>query len=294
MREKIFVAAVALMMALGASAQTAASTPFAYPSVPDSITDFNARADYFISHFWDRVDMKRAFSSKEKIARAFHDYLAPMGIASADTVYASVDRFVHRLDKQPKDLLYVAELAERNLYADSAFLPSDELYVRFLTPVVANRKVDKAYKARYEAQLAQLRGSLVGQPMGELRFTGRDGRSVRFFPRQGQAVIIYFNDPDCSDCNMARIRLMANARAKELVESGELAIVALTPGEPDENWRAHADSLPEQWLAGADPDLDMQIDLRAGVPSFYLIDEQGVLRAKALSIDSLLEILSRI
>lgn len=294
MREKILVAVVALMMALGASAQDAVSTPFAYPSVPDSITDFNARADYFVSHFWDRVDLKRAFSSKEKIAQAFHDYVAPMGIASADTVYASVDRFIHRLDKQPKDQLYVAELAECNLYADSAFFPSDDLYVRFLAPVVANRKVDKAYKARYDAQLAQLRNSLVGQSMGELRFTDRNGRQMKFYPRQGQAVIIYFNDPDCSDCNMAKVRLMANARANELVESGELAIVALTPGDPDEQWLAHAAALPERWLAGADPDLDMQIDLRAGVPSFYLIDEQGILRAKALTINAILEILSRI
>lgn len=87
---------------------------------------------------------------------------------------------------------------------------------------------------------------------------------------------------------------MADFRAAELIESGQLAILALTPGDPDEHWRAGVASYPDTWLTGADPDLDLNLDLRSGIPSFYLVDEQGNVAAKHLSIDTLLNILRRI
>ncbi len=293
MKLKLFLTLILFSVISGARAQQT-DTPFAYPAVPDSISNFNDRADYFVSHFWDRVDLKRAFSSKEKMARAFSDFIAPMGITQADTAYSAVDRLMHRLDRQPADQLFIVSLAESALYSDSASLPADELYTRFLGPLLANKKIDKTAKLRYQAQFDQLSNSLIGHPLGELRFTDREGRSVRFIPREGQALIIYFNDPDCDDCHLTRVRLAADTRANELIEQGELAILALTPGEPDERWKEKAKELPEGWLAGADPDLDMKLDLRAGVPSFYLVDEHGIIRAKALTINNLLTILGRI
>ena len=294
MKERIILFVVGLLSVLSLSAQGTVSAPFAYPSVPDSITDVQARYDYFVSHFWDRVDLKRSFSSKEKMAIAFGDYVSPMRFASADTVYASINRFVGRLAKQPHDLLYIAELAETNFYCDTAHVPSDELYVAFLRPILSNKKLDKSLAARHAMHLGQLEHSIVGKPLGSLRFTSRDGQVIRFVPRKGQALIIYFNDPDCDDCHLARIRLQANVRLQELIESGQLAVVALTPDEPTDTWKAGVASYPEQWLVGADPDLDMYLDLRAGIPSFYLIGEDGNVAAKHLTADTLLNILSRI
>lgn len=294
MKRLLIVAFLVILATAWAPRAAAAETPFAYPQVPDSITDINARYNYFVTHFWDRVDLKRAFSSKPNVKAAFADYVAPMRFADADVVYASVNAFIDRLRKQPADLLYVAELAEAQLYSDTASVPSDELYVAFLRPILACKKIDRNLAARFDMHLRQLQHSLKGKPLGELQFTDREGRRVRFMPRGGQALIIYFNDPDCSDCSLAKTRLMADFRAAELIESGQLAILALTPGDPDEHWRAGVASYPDTWLTGADPDLDLNLDLRSGIPSFYLVDEQGNVAAKHLSIDTLLNILRRI
>lgn len=291
----LFMAVLALSAALrGEAAAQASSAPFAYPSVPDSITEIQDRYDYFVSHFWDRVDLKKAFSSKGKVAEAFIDYVTPMRFATADTVYASVDRFVSRLSKQPRDLLYIADLAEASFYADTAAVPSDELYVAFLRSILACKKIDRNLAARHEMHLRQLEHSLTGHPLGSLRLTDREGRAVRFVPRKGQALVIYINDPECDDCRLARIRLAANVRLRELIESGIIAVVAITPDEPSEQWRKAVADYPEEWLIGADPDLDTYLDLRAGFPSFYLVDEEGNIAAKHLTIDTLLNIISRI
>ena len=290
----LFLIAVVASCAGAFSAVAAENPPFAYPAIPDSITDYKARSNYFVSHFWDRIDLKRAFSSKQKVAQAFEDYVAPMRLAEADSVYSSIARFMKRLEKQPNDMLFIASEAEKNLFGDSAVVVSDELYLAFIRPVVANKKISKALKARYEAHIGQLENDMVGYPFGELRFTDRQGRPTRFLPRQGQAVFIFLNDPDCSDCRMARVRLAADPRAKELIGSGELMVLALSPAEADAEWRDYVADYPEDWLVGADPDLDMKLDLRVGTPSFQVIDENGILAAKHLSIETLLQILSRI
>ena len=48
MKERIILFVVGLLSVLSLSAQGTVSAPFAYPSVPDSITDVQARYDYFV------------------------------------------------------------------------------------------------------------------------------------------------------------------------------------------------------------------------------------------------------
>lgn len=280
--------------ALGAYAQETVTPLFAYPAIPDSISSIQARYDYYVSHFWDRANPKGIFSSKPRIAAAFADYLSPLRFASVDTVRNSVARFMKSIEKQPSDVLFVAELAERNLYGDSAEIWSDELMLEFLRPVLANKRVPKASKERLALIARQLENTLAGKPFKTVEYTAPDGAGMKWQPRPGVAAFIFFNDPECSDCNLARIRLKADVRANELVGANLLDIVALSPVEPDDAWKAQAVSYPKEWIVGANPDFDLEFDLRAGTPDFYVVDEQGNLLMKHATIEQILEILRKI
>jgi len=287
-----------LILLLGACftsrAQNDESRLFAYPAIPDSITVIQARYDYFVSHFWDRANPKGIFSSKPRMAVAFADYISPLRFATADTVRASISRFMKSIEKQPADVLYVAELAERNLYSDSAQVWSDELLLEFLRPVLTNKRVPKASKERLALLSKQLENTLTGKQLAPLDYIAIDGSKKQWKPRPGVAAFIFFNDPECSDCNLARIRLKADVRATELVSSGQLDIVALSPAEADDAWKAQASAFPSEWTVGANPDLDLNVDLRNGTPDFYVVDEKGNLLLKHASIEQILEILRKI
>ena len=54
----------------GAQAPT---TLFPYPTVPDSRTTLTERADYFVTHFWDRANIKQSFSTLARLNTAFGD-----------------------------------------------------------------------------------------------------------------------------------------------------------------------------------------------------------------------------
>ncbi|WP_370463796.1 TlpA family protein disulfide reductase, partial [uncultured Duncaniella sp.] len=105
-----------------------------------------------------------------------------------------------------------------------------------------------------------------------------------------EGVLVFFNDPDCTDCNMARIRLDADVSMTELISEGKVKVVAISLAEPDDEWRRHADSFPASWEVGAAPDADLTIDLRSGTPDFYIIDGKHNIRYKHLNITQVLDV----
>ncbi|MCF0218754.1 MAG: DUF5106 domain-containing protein [Muribaculaceae bacterium] len=268
---------------------------FPYPTIPDSISDINKRYDYFVAHFWDRADMKRIFSSKKRFADAFEDYLTPLRYATADTVFSSVKRFMTSLEKQPKDQYYIGEIAEELLYGDSALYVSDELYVAFLKPILRNKRIDRNLKARFESQFIRLNNTLVNHPIVGIPYVTAEGENQMLEPRPGVPVIIFLSDPDCMDCRMAGTRLKADGRTTELIDEGAIDVVVLSAVEGDDaQWLEYAKSFPEKWKVGTNPQLDTIIDMRAGTPAFYLLDENGRIALKNTNIDVVISVMNRL
>lgn len=277
-----------LVIALASGAK--ADTYFQYPIVPDSLTILQDRCDYLARHFWDFCDLKKAFSSKKRMADEFSVYLSILQNATADSAFASIDRLTKKLEKQPADLLFLTERAEALLYSDSAKVWIDELYIPFLNATVANKKIDKATKARFAHQLTILSNSLPGRVAPTLPYIFRDGTPGNLDNDSAQVVVVFFNDPDCSDCNMARIRLHADISATELINEGTMKIVSISLTDPDDEWKAAVADYPAEWIVTANPDADLTFDLRNGTPSFYVLDKNHKIRFKHLDINQLLDI----
>lgn len=279
-----------LLLLLGFNLGAKADTYFPYPIVPDSISVFQNRCDYLARHFWDFCELTKAFSAKAKMAKEFEVYVSILRNASTDSALASVDRFTKKLEKQPKDQVFIAECAEKLLYGDSAEVWIDELYIPFAEAVAKNKRVDKASKARFAHQSEILKKSLMRGPAPTLPYTTREGLSANLDNDSAQVLIVFFNDPDCEDCNMARIRLDADISLTQLISEGRAKVVSIALCEPDAAWKEAAASWPSTWTVGANPDADMMIDLRAGTPDFYIIDKNHNIRFKHLGIDQVLDV----
>lgn len=280
-------------IALRGSAQSASDQPstyFPYPIVPDSISTFQARCNYLADHFWDFCEMSKAFSAKQKMAKEMGVYLTLVSNADPARAIAGVNALMKKLEKQPKDQVFIASIAEGRLYGDTAEVWIDELYLPFAEAVASNKRVSKAEKARFEQQAQVLRNSLVGKPAPSLPYTRRDGSQGNLMNDSAEVVIVFFNDPDCSDCNMARIRLDADISMTELIAEGKVKVVAISVAEPDDEWRKAAESFPATWEVGAAPDADLEIDLRSGTPDFYIIDRKHNIRYKHLNITQVVDV----
>lgn len=278
----------------GAAAQQQAETYFPYPLIPDSISTLQARTDYLISHFWDFCDLKKAFSSRQKMAGAFKDYLTFMPHASARQVHRSIAKLMKALEKQPDDQLFLARKAEEYIHSDSSEIYSDELYLPFAVAVAGNKRIDKASREPFAHQAKILSACQAGMPAPSFDFTDRDGLNRTFAPdTTAEVTVIFFNDPDCMDCVLAKARLKADIRASQFVDEGVMKIIAITPGDADDTWKDMAGSYPEQWIVGASSEVDEIYDIPT-TPTFYVLDEKGNIALKRINIEALLSLISRL
>ncbi|MBD5226253.1 MAG: DUF5106 domain-containing protein [Bacteroidales bacterium] len=268
---------------------TNGQTYFEYPKVPDNLETLTERSNFFIEHFWDRCNIKSAFSSRAKITEAFNDYVSFMPYADANVVHTSINNLIKEVSKNPKNLLTLAEIAEGTLYADTARIACDECYLPFAQAVVDNRKISKAEKARFEYQANALAASQVGMPAPELIYTRPDGTEGKLSDlAKGAYVLLFFNDPDCTECELARVRLSADSNLNDLVSSGKIIVLSIYPGEPDDEWRDKTSVYNSRWEVGAVPDADEFYDMRNPPVIYYLNNEHTIL-SKTFDIDNLIE-----
>lgn len=289
------IAAVILCVtAISGSAQTA--TAFPYPTVPDTISSFNGRADYFVTHFWDYADMKRIFSNKAGVKAALGDYLAMMPHTDSDVAKQSVTTLLDKLKKQPADQAYLALCAKEMLYDDSAKFWSDELMIPFAEAVAANKKAPAADRVRMEQLARILNGNRRGHaaPAPQMTLAGGGTQPVYVPDDSVTFNVLFFNDPTCDACDLARIKLDGDYLVSRLVKTGHVKITSIYPGEADdEEFEKMVKRVPAGWTAGALPDADLIYDLRTQ-PCFYVLTGQGFIVEKNLGVDDAMAILYRL
>lgn len=294
--KKIVLALCFLISAMAASPSFAQEkdTPFVYPSIPDSKTTLSERCNYLVYHFWERCNLKEIFTRKNDVDKAMNDWLSFMPYATSDTVHMAIDTFIADVAKTGGDnILLIGKTAEKYLYTDSAEIYSEELYLPFCKAVADNKKIGKADRARFQAQTQVLENSALGAKAPAFEFVTVDGEKKSFGDVIASRIIVFFNDPDCIDCMMARTRLSADYNANELINRGLLKVVCIYPGKPTKEWKDAAASYPENWIIGASEDIDQYFDI-SEMPDFYYLDGKHIILGKHTHIDNLLAALMRI
>lgn len=266
---------------------------FQYPQAPESLTSLSQRANYVIEHFWDKCNLKSAFSSRDKMTKAFRDYVTYMQFASKDTTINSINKLIKEVQKTPQNMLTLAKIAEETLYGDSAMFWSDELYLHFATATTNTKKLSKAEKSRYSHHVKILQNSMVGVTAPNFIFTTPSGDKIHFDSINSPAIILFFNDIDCTDCRLAKVRLATDLNLNKLIDKGIIKIVSIHPGEPNEDWITEATNYPKNWIVGACDNIYDLFDMRT-TPTLYQLDDKHKIVAKNLNVDGILGVVGNI
>ena len=289
--------AVVALMTVGAVEASAQDKPtegllITMPEPPSSIVGLQERSSYIIDKFWDTFNPKSSFSNLGKLDRTMEQFFAIAPYASADTVYASVDKLIDQVAKaKPDNLIILARIAESKIASDTSEYISEELYLPFVNAVANNKKVKGAEKARYQAQYLQLQNSMVGKVAPDFEFTRPDGTHGHLSDVKADNVVLFFYNPDCFDCRLAKTRLAADIAVPTYINAGSLAIVAIYPGDAkDPEFKESAKDLPDNWVVGSFPDADRLFTMRTQ-PQFYYLDNTGgrrMIKVKDIPVDNII------
>lgn len=286
--KKIFVFLILYMAILmGASAQTA-NTYFQYPTVPENITSLSGRCNYMVMNFWERCDFKSAFSSLARLEKAFADFVSFMPYASADTAYMSIDKLLEKVKKSPAQTLAICTMAKANLYADTAYIVSEDLYLPFAKAVVENKKISAADRAPFERDYKIVANTRIGQRMPDITFYMPEGGESRLSANIAPMVILFLTGPDCSDCSLYRVRLSADYALTSMIKEGRLKIINLYVGPEDAGWTETVASAPEGWIIGRCPEIAEYFDIKSFPYIAYLNRKMEIL-GKNFTVDDIID-----
>lgn len=290
---KRFLAYIFALVALCPLAKAADGDIVPYPVPPEDMTGLTDRCNFLVSRFWNHCDFKGAMSKKEKLSNTFGDWISFMPYASADTVHASIDRLLKQISKNGPQTLEFARLAERWAYCDSADIFSEEIYLPFARAAANHKKISGADRARFQSQVQIIENTTLRRPVKHLTWVTPEGQPGSIDDVHSQVIVLLFNDHDCDDCALARIRLNADINATAMQKAGILTVVSIEPFEATDEWREAAKSYPEEWIKGASEDADSWFALRTS-PTIYILDARHKILAKDVRIDGLLAALQQV
>lgn len=278
---------------ISVSAQLSGSEEFPMPSLPETFETAVDRANYVVTHFWDRVKLNTAIKNKEGFTDAFTRYVLETPMADASVTHESIDALIKKFEKDPEGMLALGIIAEKTLYSPEAVIISDDFYLPFATAVAKAKKIPSADKARFARQAAILSACRVGMTAPEFKFTTLDGKTHSLSEYAGKYVILFINDPGCDDCSLARVRMSVDSNINKFIDEGQLTLLSIYPDQPDDEWREAAASYNPRWVTGYSTDIDDRIDMRTSPTIYYLNSHLNIL-SKSISVQQLIDGFDRV
>lgn len=283
-----FLVCAAMTIHFSAAGQIIIEPLFEYPTAPEEITELQERSNWQMANFWTPMDFKSKNTvDQNALNDAFSVYAVPMQFADAKAVDASVEKLIKSISKNPVLSLQFAKAAEESLYGPRAYVWSDEILLKFIYNVLACKGISKDRKLRFTRLGQQLRNTLKGQQPPKFNYITRDGKRAHYIPN-GVITVIEFGDPDCDDCIMAKIKMSTNVKFNSMVEKGKVNVLFIAV-DPEEGWEEKVKDYPDNWHVGASEEVADLYDLRTN-PSLYIIDREGNIAAKHVSVDAAMQI----
>lgn len=264
---------------------------FDYPEVPDTIITLENRTNYIIQNFWNDYDFSQPIRDERVFEATFRDYVTFFKYAHKTIVVSCIKDMMRKAQSNKSNFLLIAEIAERTLYDPGAEYWSDEVYIPFLESVLDNNMLKKSEQERYKYQLELLRNNLMGDRAQDFELRLADGSKKKLSEIEGKMLLVFFNDEECEDCTIGRLRLSTDVKLNALIDAGEITFVCVYMGKYTDEWAKRAAAYHNKWIIGANDEVADKYDLRIQ-PSIYILDKDKIILDKNINVEGIKTLLN--
>lgn len=282
-------------MAQEQTAPAAEKVTFPMVTVPDEITDPQARAKYLGEHFWDNVDF--ATASEALVEQGLIDMASIFPLLNSETLISSMTALVKKAETSKEGLLMMLSLADKYLYGTASPLYNEAAYRGLLQSALISKALNKADKEPYQKQLVILEMNNEGSAAVDFDMQLVDGSKAKLSDIEAPVSILFFYAADNLDCKLQRFRLTQARLVNYLQRAGGIKIVAVCVEGDKAAWEKFRADSPKEWLHVFDASGKIKsenlYDLRT-LPRLYLLDEQKTVLLKNTKADNIEQYLVQI
>jgi len=273
---------------------------FSLPDIPLMITTNNNRANYLVMHWWDNFNFSdnNCIRQTDIGEQAFVDFIDILNLVSADQAQKAVQHLMLQSSKDNSGEMYryFFKISEKYLYDPNSPFRNEELYALFIEHSLKSKLLNDDEKLRPAAQLKDINKNRRGTIANDFDFIMSNGKHDTLHNIQSEFILIYFNNPDCTDCKRMKSALERSSAINNLLKNNKLKLLSLFVDEEIDIWKKHQNELSSNWIDARDGTSGFKIQkqlytIRA-IPSLYLLDKEKRVLLKDIDIQEVEEFLN--
>lgn len=280
-----------------ATSSDSVKVSFQLPDIPAVLESAEERIDYLSRHFWDNFNFKDStfLQEPEMIEQAFVDFLDLLSHAPTEKGQKALVALMNSASVNNGMFLHFINLTEKYLYDPNSPVRNEEFYIPVLNTIITSSRLDDTFKVRPRYQLRMALKNRPGDVAADFRYTLATGTVARMSSIKADYTILFFNNPDCHDCERVKNYIRDSKVFNLMTRAGSmpsLRILAVYPDADIALWKKHRDEYPPFMInsfdAGQVVTNQELYDLKA-IPAFYLLDKEKRVVLKDAPIEQIEE-----
>lgn len=257
----------------------AQQSSFHLPEIPSTLHSPQEKAEFLAEHFWDYCDFSD--STLFMSPKLMLDYIYVLSNVSLSNAESAIVHLLNKSVKYPTSFEYIVFLFDRYLYDPFSPIQNEDLYIPVLQYIVNSYVFDDSYKSPYKFQLEMALKNRQGDVAVDFEYSLVNGSTYHMYDLNTDYILIYFNNPDCSECAVVKEKMKKSNMINMLINKNILTVLAIYPGEDITLWKST--NYPTSWVNGYDERkrlYNQKLYSIKRMPSMYLLDKNKIVLLK--------------
>lgn len=265
------------------------------PEIPSVMTDPGQRAAYYAQHYWDDYSLNdTAFIRSDDTELLYADFIDALQHTAPEARSSALRAMMIHAESDSTAYTRFCALSEKYLYDPNSPMRNEDYYISVLEQMLASTRLTKTDKLRPADRLKQACKNRPGMTAPDFTYVTPTGAKGRMTEVKADYTLLFFYDPDCSNCRMYEKELAGNPAFVELQQTGRLHVLAVYTDENKEEWLQKAEQMPPGWIVGWNEQGDIYgkqlYEIRA-TPTMYLLDKQKKIILKDATLEQVIQYL---
>lgn len=270
------------------------------PEIPQMMTDPQQRAFYYVKHYWDEYSLAdTAFIHSDDTELLFADFVDALQYVSPQENATALRNMMNLMEADSMAYAHFCLLSEKYLYDPNSPMRNEDSYIRVLEQMLASHRLTEAEKIRPADRLKQAHKNRPGTVAANFTYVTPSNldKVQRMSNIKADYTMLFFYDPDCSNCRKYEQVLSEIPAFLEMQQKGTLRVLAVYPDEDGNQWLLNSSKMPEGWIVGWNKKGDIRskqlYEIRA-TPTLYLLDKQKKVIVKDASLEWIIQYLAMV
>lgn len=250
---------------------------YPYPSIPDSLSSAEERAEYFVGHYWDNYNfgdttiLKLPFLTEQGVV----DFIDVLSFVPYEQAEAALKELVEKSKTTPQTFEHFTTLLDKYLYHPASPFRNDEYYIPVLEKMIESDMPSDTEKTMLRHLLDNASKNRTSHIAADFRYTTENGKTRRMHQLKSELILLMFYNPDCHTCEETTREMINSSVIQKMIASNRLTILAIYPDGDTQLWKRHLRQIPSSWINGYDKNMKIEseqlYEIRS-IPTLYLLD----------------------